>query len=159
MSAMKPTPKVQGLSGINREQRLYVIPCGSGFSCLGFDVAKRKTASVAEWLQRPDLMPPARVGTVKAWRAYQAAMRAGAMAASTTGQKCEADLTPALRGLEGRRVEVIAPGENPRRFYVGKSTGWLPIHLEIARRDSHGGGAAYVPAGATVRVIEGARRY
>ena len=35
---------------INREQRLYVIPCGGGYSCLGFDVAKRKTQAVADWL-------------------------------------------------------------------------------------------------------------
>ena len=38
----------------------------------------------------------------------------------------------------------------------GKSMGWMPIHLEIKRRDSIGGGSAYVPEGATVRVV-GAR--
>ena len=25
------------------------------------------------------------------------------------------------------------------RFYVGKSTGWKPIYLQILRKDSHGG--------------------
>lgn len=36
---------------------------------------------------------------------------------------------------------------------VGKSSGWLPCHLAIARRNCHGGPAAYVPAGSTVRVV------
>jgi hypothetical protein len=26
------------------------------------------------------------------------------------------------------------------RFYIGKSTGWIPCYLEILRKDSHGGG-------------------
>ena len=26
---------------LNTESRLFIIPCGGGFSCLGFDVANR----------------------------------------------------------------------------------------------------------------------
>ena len=52
-------------------------------------------------------------------------------------------LTAQLVGMEGRRVEVIdEAGDTPRRFYVGKSTGWRPCHLEIARINSTGGGPA-----------------
>lgn len=59
----------------------------------------------------------------------------------------ESGLTPQLIGLEGMRVEVVDPpdGEFPgltRRFYVGKSTGWRPCHLEIHNRRSTGGGPA-----------------
>lgn len=53
------------------------------------------------------------------------------------------DLSPQLRGLEGWRVEVVEADEpKPRRFIVGKSTGWRPCHLEIARRNSMGGSPA-----------------
>lgn len=52
------------------------------------------------------------------------------------------DLTPQLTGLEGWRVEVVTTYGETRRFIVGKSTGWKPCHLEIARRDSTGGGGA-----------------
>lgn len=62
-------------------------------------------------------------------------------------------LEPRLIGLEGKRVEITLPDGTRERFYVGKSTGWLPCHLEIKRRDSSGGGAVYLPAGATVKVI------
>ena len=51
-------------------------------------------------------------------------------------------LTPQLVGLEGWRVEVVTTYGETRRFIVGRSTGWKPIHIEIARRDSSGGGAA-----------------
>lgn len=52
-------------------------------------------------------------------------------------------LTDQLCGLEGWRVEVLdVSGDTPRRFYVGKSTGWRPCHLEIARRTSSGGAPA-----------------
>ena len=41
--------------------------------------------------------------------------------------------------LSGERVEVTEEDGNKKRFYVGKSTGWKPIYLEILRRDSSGG--------------------
>lgn len=40
----------------------------------------------------------------------------------------------------GERVEVTYTDGAKERFYVGKSTGWKPVYLEIKRRDSHGGG-------------------
>ena len=48
-------------------------------------------------------------------------------------------LTPQLIGLEGWRVEVTTDYGETRRFIVGRSTGWIPIHIELARRDSSGG--------------------
>lgn len=79
----------------------------------------------------------------------------GLMVKRTTnpcGFRDESELTPDLVGLEGWRVlatrwerdeigTFIGEGETVR-FYVGKSTGWKPCHLEIARRDSMGGSPA-----------------
>ncbi len=48
-------------------------------------------------------------------------------------------LTPQLVGLEGWRVEVTTTYGETRRFIVGRSTGWVPCHIEIPRRDSSGG--------------------
>lgn len=141
------------LHSINREQRRFVLKSGSGYSCLGFDFAAQRTQAVADWLQRPDLAPPARKGTRKAYAAYLVAMEAGRQHNASTGARCNAELTPALIPFEGQRVEVTTPDGESSRFIVGKSGGWMPIHLEIKRRDSTGGGAVYFPAGSKVRRV------
>ncbi|MFH0921817.1 MAG: hypothetical protein V1913_15825 [Fibrobacterota bacterium] len=51
-------------------------------------------------------------------------------------------LTPQLKGLEGYRVEAITTYYQKRRFIVGRSTGWIPCHLEISRRSALGGPSA-----------------
>ena len=65
-------------------------------------------------------------------------------------------LTPQLVGLEGYRVEVTTEYDETRRFIVGRSTGWKPIHIEIARRDSTGGPGASKDY-KTVRILYKAR--
>lgn len=52
-------------------------------------------------------------------------------------------LTQQLIGLEGWRVEVQdVEGGKPRRFIVGRSTGWRPCHIEIKTARSLGGFSA-----------------
>jgi hypothetical protein len=48
-------------------------------------------------------------------------------------------LTQELVGLEGYRVEVVDSHGEKRRFIVGRSTGWQPIHIELSKRTSSGG--------------------
>lgn len=129
------------LSSINTEQRLYVMPCGDGFSCYGFDVLDKKARAVAAWSK---VIPPlATPGTEAHFAECAAILEHGARYAQKTGTRCEAELTPQLVGLEGKRVEVIDAYGAKRRFIVGKSTGWMPCHLEISCRSSRGGGAAH----------------
>jgi hypothetical protein len=140
------------LHSIDTARRLYVIKCDGGITCLGFDVAERRRVAVLRWIGEVDLFQPK--GTDEAYNAYCDAMAKGAAYATKTGKRCEAELTAELVGREGKRVEVRIPGQAPHRFYVGRSTGWMPCHLEKARRDSSGGGAVYMPEGATVRTVE-----
>ena len=109
---------------INRTQRLYVLPCGNGFTCLGFDYAERRRLAVLQWIGKP--AEPMRKGSKRHYDAYHNAMMEGLAHATNTGQRCPAELTPALVGLEGERVEVVTPSGNKSRFIVGRSTGWLP---------------------------------
>ena len=51
-------------------------------------------------------------------------------------------LTPQLVGLEGKRVEVCDNYGERRRFWVGRSGGWRPCHIEVKTRRSFGGMAA-----------------
>ena len=138
---------------VNREQRLYVIQHNApacptchkpskqpGYvTCYGFDNCQRLTERLAAELGQP--APTHKPGTLAYYRAYQRLLAVGRKRNADTGWRSTAELTPALVGLEGRRVQVTDEDGGTRRFIVGKSTGWMPCHLEIARRDSTGGPA------------------
>ena len=66
----------------------------------------------------------------------------GMTSAQKEAQRDNSGLSPQLIGLEGWRVEVVTTYGEKRRFYVGKSTGWRPCHLEVKLSNSHGGTAA-----------------
>lgn len=139
---------------------VYVMRCGDGVSCLGFEYAASKAAAVADWLASegvPLESTAGEPGTLESFAYYQAAMRAGAAHNRDTGRRCPAELVPALIGLEGKRVEVVDCYGETRRFIVGKSTGWLPCHLEIKSRASTGGGAVTGAPFKSVRVVPGGR--
>ena len=140
------------LDSINHKQKLYVLKCGNGFSCLGFDYAEKRRVAVLAWLGRRPIEGPA-LGTAEHFAAYEQAMKDGADYAAKTRERCLFELSPLLIGLEGKRVEVTTPSGEKSRFYVGRSTGWMPCHLEIKTRASTDGCAAYVPEGSSVRVL------
>jgi hypothetical protein len=119
---------------INAEWEQYVIPEGEGFSCLGFDVCMRRIDRYAHNLVIP--VPQVKRGTMEAYETMRGLVAALEHQFQTTGERAVADLTPQLIGKEGRRVRVIrSEGEPPVEFTVGKSMGWLPIHLEIDASD------------------------
>jgi hypothetical protein len=142
---------------INDEQELYVIPCGNGFTCLGFDVLLQRANAVAAWLNEngtPAVAIDASLrGTLDAYGKYKALMEAGQSLNLRTGKRCPAELTAQLIGFERKRVEVVDRHDNRRRFIVGKSMGWMPCHLEIARSNSSGGPAVMGAPFKSVRVV------
>lgn len=127
------------LHSINHEQRLYVLDEGKGrVSCLGFDVCEERITRYAAAL---GLSHPATTrGTAEAYETYRRLIGLAFERFNAGGPPLDCDLTPQLRGLEGRRVEVVDKYGEKRRFNVGKSTGWIPIHLEVHNRRSTGGG-------------------
>ncbi|AWY09450.1 hypothetical protein vB_RpoS-V16_14 [Ruegeria phage vB_RpoS-V16] len=162
--------------GLNLEYRmnadspvlpLYIIPAGGGFSTLGVERAAERAAAVVAWMEaesrvlarvRPveleNLPEPGEPGTLAAYDFYRAAMGAGAAYYRRAGRKCPVELTPELRGKEGHRVRVLdRDGCEISRFWVGRSSGWCPCHLEIARRDSSGGSPVYIPTGGRVETV------
>lgn len=144
------------LHSINTEQGVYVMPCGGGFSCYGFDVLDRKARGILLWiveetngqaltLQERETLARGfpKPGTAEHFNACADVMEKGAAFSTRTGKRCGAELHPLLVGLEGRRVECERYGERVR-FNVGKSTGWMPCHLAIHNARSHGGDAISV---------------
>lgn len=148
------------LKSINHEQRLYVMEAGEGYTCYGFDVLDRKANGIADWLRdqprytgRPVPVIPAPVGTEEHFAACDEMFTRGQEFNTLTRERCPIELVPALAGLEGKRVEADYFGERIR-FYVGKSTGWMPAHLQLKRIDSDGGEALIADEVKNVRTIK-----
>jgi len=143
--------------GCNDEQALYVIPNPSGYSCLGYDVCLQRHNALAAWLRseklQADDFPPEARGTIRGYKAYQTLLQRADSYCQRNKLRCPVELTPELTGLEGKRVEVVDRYGERRRFIVGKSTGWLPIHLEIVRRNSSGGPAVTGAPFQSVRIV------
>ncbi len=130
------------LHSINTDERLYVIQAGEGYTCYGFDVLDTKARAVAAWSK---VIPPVdllgAIGTRGHFEQCDQILEHGGKFAAKTNTRCDAELTPQLIGLEGKRVEVVDCYGETRQFKVGKSTGWMPCHLELTGRDLSGGGA------------------
>jgi hypothetical protein len=141
------------LEKIDPEGKLYVLRSGKGFSCYGWTVLDRKARAVAAWLAAPDTPnrdasraavtwlaeldknPP---GTADHFQICNNILDRASVHCSVFGDRCSAELVPALVGLEGKRVEADYFGERIR-FWVGRSTGWMPVHLRIhSKRSQHG---------------------
>lgn len=138
---------------INTEQELYVIEHDHGSSSYGFDNALGEIERIVIELVGRGALPGSYIdnelvkvkaerGTMQAWDTLQNLRDQLKRVCDEQGERAVAGLSPQLVGLEGHRVEVTTTYGEKRRFIVGKSTGWMPCHLEIARRDSSGGGAA-----------------
>lgn len=135
---------------VNAEQEVYVIPNGGGYSCYGFDNTLDEIDRITTELVGRGVMGETDAATVvklsQGMRGNLGVYQSLLNLRQRLKAVCEAQgdtavcgLSPQLVGLEGYRVEVEDMHGETRRFIVGKSTGWLPIHLEIARRDSSGG--------------------
>jgi len=151
---------------LNKDQKLYVfthnVICGEcgrpkkgqGYvDCFGFDNLFHENVAIAAEIERADLLINNKIGTMKAYRLHKKLIRLASERQKQTGKRLEAGLTPELKGLEGKRVEVVDCHGERRRFKVGKSTGVIPIHLELARADSMGGGGVTGTPFQSVKVI------
>jgi hypothetical protein len=133
---------------MSHDDKLYCIPCSDGgFSCLGIEVAIERAKKYVAWLMKhEDTQIPeidlSLKGTVDGYLNYRDILNRVQHVCTVKHIRCDAELSPQLIGLEGKRVEVVTTYDETRRFIVGKSTGQIPIHLEVKRRDSSGGGAA-----------------
>lgn len=124
---------------LNNEQKLYVIPCGGGYSTYGFEHLFNKRAKIAKELNRPDLAM-GEMGTMDVYNEYEALCSiAQARYAANKNNRLESGLNEKLKGLEGKRVEVVYTNGEKERFWVGRSTGWIPCHLVIKKTNSMGG--------------------
>lgn len=139
---------------LNNEAGLYVIAANGGYSCLGYQVCLDRATNLAKWLSKQGVKttPPTVKGSLDTYHAYETMMNLASKVCSEKKIRCEIELTPQLIGLEGQNVKVVDAHDETRMFKVGKSTGWMPVHLEIERGEN-GGPAAMGTPYKTIHVV------
>lgn len=140
---------------INKEQGLFVVPSGGGYSCLGFEVCKKRVNALAVELDQPIW-----TGSLKnkrhlnrLYNQYKTLVELARQRNKATGWRSKSQLTPEFIGLEGKRVEVTDCWGQRKRFIVGKSTGFIPCHLEIKQKRSTGGCAVCGSPFINIRIL------
>ena len=121
---------------LNNEQRIYVIPCGEGWSTYGFDYLAKKVTRHENELGLPN--NKFEIGSMEMYNWYMELCEKSRQKWVETGKKSGVEIHHQLVHLVGKRVEVTQNGQK-ERFWVGKSTGWTPCLLRIKRSNSMGG--------------------
>ncbi len=132
---------------LNAQQRLYVIACGDGYSCLGFDNARDHANQIASRLQQPNLaFGDGDHGTLAGYSRYRNAIDCWGRSKLTQQTYFDPGTDPkAARVLEtcrrdGRKLRLIlgdtATGqswldEHDVVGHIGRSTGTLKVPLLV----------------------------
>ncbi len=146
---------------VNNEQRLFVIPCGDGYSCFGFDNCYKESKQLATRLNLSMLTPlEEEIGTLAQYEKYQQLLNS--IKGRDLGIWFDADTPPEVQyvlrqAIEKRWLVRLYYGDETGRSWmdewdmlgrVGHSTGSLKVPLLVA--DGQDGGGAIL----TNRVIK-----
>jgi len=148
---------------VNEEQKRYVIPTGSGYSCLGFDVAFNQATALADAIaaRRPDLAEqaleqkpdPADWGTMSVYNGYRnltgmlsrEKIELGTWFDPDTHPEVKRQLELAIKGRYRLRIEYgdqetgQAWDDRPMGGRISRSMGPMKVPLLIRRAGSYGG--------------------
>jgi hypothetical protein len=140
----------------NQEQRLFVIPCGKGCSCLGFDNCLAEASQLALLLgaAKPD---PVQIGSMGQYNYYRELIGRYSQRTDLNQRTWFDPGTPDIVAdhlerarLKGQRLRLFFgdPGtgkcwleENDVTGYIGRSMGPMRIPILLTTKSSSGGGA------------------
>ncbi|HKR05951.1 MAG TPA: hypothetical protein VJY62_15045 [Bacteroidia bacterium] len=131
---------LERLIKINKEQKVYVLSVDEKhYSCLGFEIMMKRAQALAEEMN--EKVYAKRIGTKKAYKELCRLIGIARRKNKLTGWRSQAELYKPFIDKEGQRVEVEYTWGEKEKFYIGKSTGFIPCHLTIKKSNSTGGAA------------------
>lgn len=114
---------------IDKQKGLYVLTKGLGVFPIGIGLLAKRAKALAQWMGIAE--PKSEEGTPEHYTECMAMMDKGQLHAKRTGLKCTGNLNAQLVGYEGERVSVVDSAGQHRSFWVARTLGWMPGHLEI----------------------------
>lgn len=140
---------------INEEQKLYVIPSGDGYSCLGFDVAFHRAKSMADELGDSSVQPdPANKGTPAGYADYIRAIDAVRASGRKLGLQFDEGTPESVKAIiraeigTGRALRFHIGNRETGEVWLeefdvmgilGRTTGILPAPIILKNSASSGG--------------------
>lgn len=128
---------MKNLHSVNKQHGMFVFNNNGHVSCLGFDVVLDRAKGLAKELGVA--MRNFRRGSKAGLEFYNRMVLLAKKRHDSTGWRSASGLFAPFIGNEGKRVEVTYSWGERERFYIGKSTGWIPCHIAVKRRGSSGG--------------------
>ena len=136
---------------INADQRLFVIPCGEGFSCHGFDVVYRELEQIIEKMAAKNVIlkwafeyaQEAYIGTLEQYAVYQKAVQA----MRESGLKFGTWFNPKTPKKVQRILEDYRKSDDKIRIFLGDAnTGrdWMEEN-DVMGRIGRSGGIMHIP--------------
>lgn len=129
---------------LNVVQALYVIPCGDGYSCMGFDNARDHAQQIAAKLRQPGLaFGPGDHATLAGYAKYQAAIAAWACSPLSR----ETYFDPGTDPKAAQALETCRRNHRKARLMLGDTTTgecWLDEH-DVVGHIGRSGGMLKVP--------------
>lgn len=116
---------------IDKQKQQYVFTQGSGVFPIGIALLAKRAKAVAQWMGVAE--PKSKAGSFEHYTECMAMMEKGHQHAKRTGLQCNGNLSPQLVGYEGARVSVVDNAGYTRSFWVARTLGWMPSHLEVNR--------------------------
>ena len=161
-----PADPAAGIT-LNPDQAVYVIPCGEGYSCLGYENARAHAQQIADALATPSLaFTEADFGQPSGYTKYRQATQAWASSRKSTSTYFDPGTPEAVRRIleryrqSGDTLRVVLGDPDTGRDWheendvvgrVGRSTGSMKVPLLI--EDAADGGAAILTR-CVVRLID-----
>ncbi|ENY6785832.1 hypothetical protein ACF1CY_003321 [Providencia rettgeri] len=116
---------------IDKQKQQYVFTQGRGVFPIGIALLAKRAKAVAQWMGVAE--PKIKAGSFEHYTECMAIMEKGHQYAKRTGLQCSGNLSPQLVGYEGERVSVVDNAGHTRSFWVARTLGWMPSHLEVDR--------------------------
>lgn len=116
---------------IDKQKQQYVFTQNSGVFKVGIALLAKRAKAVAQWMGIAE--PKSKAGSFEHYTECMAMMEKGHQYAKRTGLQCSDNLSPQLVGYEGARVSVVDNAGYTRSFWVARTLGWMPSHLEVER--------------------------
>lgn len=156
---MTPSPSLVPDVSLHPTEPLYILHFPGGTTTMGFSRCLDLSIQLSRWLAHqldlyglsreiPNLPPDSALihaqGTLEGYSLYSSLLdRASSLRASRNPRlQCPIQLTPQLIPHEGHWVEVLDSHDDRRSFFVAKSSGWMPCHLELPSPRAYSGPAA-----------------